>query len=127
MSKRKGSVAERQLQKLFWENGWPTMRAAGSGSTSFPCPDLICGRNGRRLCIEVKITKDQKKYFSEQEIRELRYFAHMFGAEAWVAVKFPREEWLFFALEDLRETGKNFVIALTEKEQKGLLLSELID
>jgi Holliday junction resolvase len=126
MSKRKGSNAERDLLKAFWERGWAAMRAAGSGSTTFPCPDIIVGRNGRRLVIECKITKDQRKYFTEQEIRELRYFASMFGAESWVAVKFSGHAWHFFTLDDLIATKTQFVITSKDIETKGFSIEEVI-
>jgi Holliday junction resolvase len=126
MSKRKGSNAERDLLKAFWEKGWAAMRAAGSGSTTYPCPDIIVGRNGRRLAIECKITKDQRKYFSEHEIRELRYFASMFGAESWVAVKFSGHPWHFFTLDDLLPTKTQFVITSADIERKGFNLEEVI-
>lgn len=127
MSKRKGSNAERDLIKKFWEQGWAAMRAAGSGSAQYPSPDILVGRNGRRLAIECKITKEERKYFTEHEIRELRYFSEMFGAEAWVAVKFPQREWYFFNLEDLVPTKTQFVITTDDCVLKGLTVQEIIE
>lgn len=124
--KSKGSNAERELVHLFWGSGWAAMRAAGSGSTQFPSPDILVGKNGRRLAIECKATIDTKKYFPEEEIRHLSYFADMFGAEVWLAIKFPRSPWYFFSPENLRLTGKSLVADLSEAELKGVLFDELI-
>ena len=124
-TKAKGSTAERYLLNLFWANGWAAMRAAGSGSTQFPCPDLLVGKNGRRLAIEVKITADNKKYFPKEEIQQLQYFSKMFGAECWVAVKFSRIPWKFFLVEDLIETDKSLVASPELAELKGLAFEEL--
>ena len=71
---------------MFWGAGWAAVRAAGSGSTQFPCPDLLVGNNLRKLSLEIKATKDKKKYFPKQEINDLKYFANKFGSEAWVVI-----------------------------------------
>lgn len=62
-TKAKGSKGERFLLTKFWENGWACLRTAGSGSMSFPAPDLIAGNKIRRVAVECKVTKDESKYF----------------------------------------------------------------
>lgn len=124
--KSKGSVAERELMHKFWASGWAAVRAAGSGSTQFPCPDLIVGNNLRKLALEVKTTKDKKKYFPKQEIADLKYFSQKFGAEPWVVIKFDREDYYFITLEDLEETTASFVASLELAKRRGLLFEEII-
>mgnify|MGYP005840629425 CR=1 FL=1 len=127
MSKKsRGSNAERDLIHKFWASGWAAMRSAGSGSSQYPSPDVIASNNTRKLAIEAKLTTEEKKYFDAQEIKELQYFAEKFGAEAWVAVKFFRKEWVFIALEDLVSTGKHFVVTQEVADRRGLLFEELI-
>lgn len=126
-AKKRGSAAERDLIEKFWNSGWAAMRAAGSGSTQFPSPDIIAGKYGRRLVIECKLTADTKKYFSADEIRHLKFFAKIFSAEAWVSIKFPQKEWVFFNLEDLKETGKSFLATIDMIELKGLSFEEIIE
>jgi len=125
-AKRKGTVAERDLISLFWDNDWSAHRIAGSGSSRYPSPDIIAGTPLRKLAIEVKITKESRKYFTAEEIDGLRFFCEIFGSEAWVAVKFPKVPWYFFSLEDLKPTGKNFAISTDDISIKGLLFEELI-
>ncbi len=125
--KRKGSNAERELVRFFWERGWATLRAAGSGSQQYPCPDVLAGKNGRRLAIECKMTSSQKKYLSLQELNELQYFANTFGAEAWIGVRFHRENWFFLQLEDIPLTAKHGVISLELAKLKGLTIQELTE
>ena len=74
--KSKGLNAERDLLRAFWSNGWAAIRVAGSGSSHYPSPDLIVGKEGRRLAIECKITKDDKKYISSIDIQQLNYFSN---------------------------------------------------
>lgn len=125
-SKARGTEAERDLIRKFWDSGWAAMRAAGSGSSQYPSPDIVAGKYGRRLAIECKLTKENKKYFPAEEIRLLNYFAKTFCGEAWVAVKFPKLEWMFFNPEDLNQAGKNFSASVELAELKGLSFEELI-
>jgi len=126
--KSKGINAERDLIHKFWANGWAAMRSAGSGSSQFPSPDVIAGNNIRKIAIEAKVTKDDKKYFPKKEIEDLKYFSEKFGAEPWVAIKFLRQKWMFFSLEDLNETNASFVISNKESDlHKAISFEELIE
>lgn len=127
MSKRKGTTAERDIVKKFWESGWAALRVAGSGSSQYPSPDVVAGRDGRRLAIECKITCEERKYFSEAEIRELKFFAQRFCCEAWVSIKFPKTEWYFFSLDDLTQTAKNYVVSIADIELKGFTFEQLLE
>lgn len=111
---------------MFWDHGWAAFRAAGSGSSRYPCPDIIAGNSLRKLGLEIKYIDHTKKYFSKKEIEELREFSHSFGCEAWVGVKFQRKGWHFFSIEDLRETDASFVITLIDTKLKGFSFDELI-
>lgn len=125
--KSKGIGAERELVHKFWDNGWACIRVAGSGSSKYPSPDLIAGNNIRKVAIEVKTTKDDSKYFPEQEIEQLKQFASIFGAEPWIAVKFGKN-WYFINPEDLKETKQfNLSIKKSDVELRGLSFEELIN
>lgn len=124
MSKIKGTNAERELIKLFWSVGWAAIRSAGSGSMHFPSPDILAGNKIRRLAIEVKSTKDDKKYFSEEEKKQLINFSEYFGAEPWIAIKFSNF-WVFVNPEDLIKTKEGFVFSINEAKLKGLSFEEL--
>ena len=124
--KSKGTNAERDLVHRFWEKDWACFRAAGSGSSKYPTPDLIAGNSLRKLAIEVKITSDEKKYFDYNEIIDLKKFSDTFGAEAWVAIKFPKTPWVFLTIEDLESSGKHFVVSKQVAERRGLSFEEII-
>ena len=124
MSKSKGTNAERELLKMFWAESWACIRSAGSGSMQFPSPDLIAANKIRRLAIEVKLTREEKKYFQKEEIKQLINFAIYFGAEPWLAIKFCRHGWQFVNPEDLDETKSNYVYK--KNSGKGLNFKELI-
>lgn len=125
-SKSKGIRGERDLIHMFWSNGWCAHRIAGSGSSRYPSPDIIAANVLRKLAIEAKVTKDNHKYFSGEEVKQLKVFSRNFGAEAWMAVKFGGSEWYFISVSDLRKSGKNYVISLKSAKIKGLLFEELI-
>ena len=127
MSKKsRGINAERDLIHKFWSVNWASMRAAGSGNSQFPSPDIIAGNHSRKLVLEVKLTTENKKYFTSEEIRHLKFFADTYGAEPWVGVKFFRVPWVFFSLEDLKSSGANFVVSLEDANIKGLSFEDLV-
>ena len=126
-TKNKGSTAERELIHMFWAADWAAFRAAGSGSTRYPCPDIIAGNSLRKLALEVKYIDSTSKYFPKKEIHELRQFSHIFGCEAWIAVKFQGKGWHFFSVEDLKETNLGHSIKIKDSELKGFSFEELIN
>ncbi|MBM3199514.1 Holliday junction resolvase [Candidatus Woesearchaeota archaeon] len=129
MSKRKGSNAERELVHMFQDKGWGAMRAAGSGSTTLPSPDIIAGNrdNKRYLVIECKSIKNDAQYFPEDEIQQLRTFSSMFGAEPWIGIRFDFLKWFFVHLDEVKKgKGKLYVITLEYAQKKGKSFGELI-
>ncbi len=125
-TKAKGSKGERDLVKAFNEAGWGCIRIAGSGSSRYPSPDILAGNAIRRLAIECKVTAEKKKYFDIDEVEQLREFSTKFGAEAWLAIKFPQEDWFFFMIEDLDKAGNSYSASTTSASYKGLRFQELI-
>jgi len=126
-AKSKGINGERELIRSFWSLGWAAIRTAGSGSSHYPSPDIVAGKLGRRLAIECKITAENKKYFPLDEINQLVYFAQHFGAEPFVAVKFPKKKWFFFTIDDLKQTTNSFVISQEDCEIKGIQIEDLVN
>jgi holliday junction resolvase Hjr len=125
MSKAKGSNAERDLIRMFWAAGWAAIRSAGSGSMQFPSPDVLAGNKIRRLAVEVKATKENKKYFSSEEVKQLQDFSSYFGAEPWFAIKFPGSFWVFINPEDLEKTQENFAFSKENAKTRGLSFEEM--
>ena len=66
--KAKGSNAERELVSKFWKKGFASIRVAGSGSSRFPCPDILASNVTRTIAIEAKATKKDIQYFRENQI-----------------------------------------------------------
>jgi len=127
VAKRKGSNAERELAHMFHDKGWSAMRAAGSGSTTLPSPDIIAGNVKRHLAIECKSIKNDSQYFPEEEIEQLKTFANRFGAEPWIGIRFDFLKWFFVHLDDVKKgKGKLYVITLDYAQKKGKSFDELI-
>jgi Holliday junction resolvase len=125
--KAKGTAAENELIKYFWDEQWCCVRVAGSGSTQFPSPDLLAGNSHRKIVMEVKVVNGVKKYFTRREIKDLEYFAQHFGAEAWVGVKFQEGQWYFIPTSELSQTkSENYVIDLVTMKKQGFTFKEMI-
>tara|TARA_Y100000310_G_C20678637_1_gene814546 strand:+ start:2407 stop:2868 length:462 start_codon:yes stop_codon:yes gene_type:complete len=125
--KAKGINAERELVHIFHKLGWSAVRIAGSGSSRYPCPDVLAGNGFRRIAIEAKLTSSKRKYFIPEDLDQLYAFSRTFGCEAWIAIKFPDTAWAFFNPEDLEETPTGFVASVELVELKGLSMEELLE
>jgi Holliday junction resolvase len=125
--KGKGTKAERDLIHKFWQEGWAALRAAGSGSMKYDCPDIIAGNHDKKIAIECKATKAQIQYLTKEEIFALRSFSHLFGAKPYIGVRFNMMEWVFFEITSLKETGKNYAVSRELAKEKGFSFSELLN
>ena len=125
-AKTKGTNAERELIHMFWKKGWAAVRVAGSGSSHYPSPDVLVGNNLRRLAIECKAVGGTSKYLSLEQVGDLNVFAERFGAEAWIGLRFNREEWLFITTCELEKAESTYRVNLANAKRNGLLFEELI-
>lgn len=100
MSKRKGGVVERELLEFFHSIGFSGVRVAGSGSSRFPCSDLLVGKSGVLFAVEVKFTSKGFVYVSKQQLDSLLVFSRNIGAFPLVAVKFGGFGWRFFIVSN---------------------------
>jgi holliday junction resolvase Hjr len=128
MSKKaKGSRAERELFHKLWLHFGPCVRAAGSGSTTKPAPDLITSDGSRVIAIECKSVKGTKKYFEHEEIEQLVSFATGFGAEPWIAVRFDNKGWYFLEATNLSQSkGKSLLVSFELAQKNGKKFEEFL-
>lgn len=122
MSKKRGIAAERELLHLFWKNGYAVARVAGSGSIPEPSCDLLAGNGKKKYAIECKTTRKERKYISEEQIKEFLKFSTRFGLEPILAVKFIRKGWFFLNPKKLDKTGKSYAISLKDAVKRGVKL-----
>ncbi len=113
MRYRRGASVERELIKMLEKEGFAVIRSAGSKKV-----DIVAGKRGRYLCIEVKSTHEDRLYFSKEDYKKLTSFAGLFGGEAVIAVKFIGRGWRFFYPEDLPNGGKNYKLDVRDKKYR---------
>jgi Holliday junction resolvase len=124
--KAKGSNAERQLVAMFWEKSYAAIRVAGSGSSRFPCPDVLASNGRKTFAVEAKATKTDYQYFRKDQIEQLINFSQVFNAEPILAVKFSAKCY-FFYLTNLSITKKGeYVVKKKDAEEIGISFQELI-
>ncbi|HIH15127.1 MAG: holliday junction resolvase, archaea type [archaeon GW2011_AR17] len=125
--KSKGTRAERELFHLLWKENYGVVRSAGSGSTSQPSPDLLASNGKKTFAIECKSVKGEKKYFSAEELEQLRIFSETFGAEAWLAIRFDNKGWFFLEAKKIPQSkGKNFLVSYQQLQKDGLHFQEFL-
>src|SRR3989344_9323212 len=102
-NKAKGSKVERELVKLFTEQGWRAVRVAGSGiGEDSPC-DLIAAKSGKKgFAIEAKSSKKSSIYITKAQINDFVLFSNMIGLKPVIAARFNREGCLFLNPEYLK-------------------------
>ena len=97
----------------------------GSGAIKYPSVDVLAGTPLRKIALEVKTVNNTKKYFSEEEIIQLKVFCERYGAEPWIGIKL-KGSWFFLAVENLKKTEKNYLIDIDLARKKGLIFDELV-
>ena len=126
-SNSKGSRKERELVQLLDDRNFATMRApASGGGTRRRLPDILTGNGDAFYALEVKNSAGDPIYFPVRESAALEYFAANFGAVPRIGVRFDREDWYFFAPEELYVTdGLQYRIKKETALSDGTTLSEL--
>lgn len=108
MSKDKGSRYERRLVNTLDEAGYGVMRSPGSGGgTEREQPDVLAGREGERVAIELKYVGegDDYTYLSAEEVAALRRFGEIFHAVPRVAGRWWRDaSFYLYDLDELERT-----------------------
>ena len=127
-NKAKGSNAERELLRLFTEQGWRAARIAGSGvNDDSPC-DMIVGKLGRPgYVVEAKSSKQNRIYIKKQQIEDFFLFSSMIGLNPVIAVRFTREGWLFLKPDQLEDSGKNWVVSRKKALNEGKKFGQFFD
>ena len=124
---KKGSAEERDLVHKLWERNFAAMRApASGGATKRPLPDVLAGNGKLYLAIEVKTTTKDKVYIDSTQIEELCEFSKIFGATAYIGVRFKYTKWLFLEPERTPRTkNDNYKVEKDYALEKGLEIDEI--
>lgn len=126
---KKGDRRERELVNKLSDDGFAVMRAPASGSAApRELPDVLAGNTVQVHAIEVKSSNGNPIYIDEQEITNLNYFAHSFGARPHVGVRFDREDWYFFQPTELYRTPQgNYRVKKETALNNGTHYTDFID
>lgn len=124
-NKSKGSNAERELVRMFTEQGWRALRVAGSGvNDDSPC-DIIAGKVGKGgYAIEAKSSKSNRIYITKSQIEDFILFSQMIGLQPALAIRFNYQGWLFLKPSFLEDSGKQWVVSLQNAQKNGQRFSQ---
>ncbi len=118
----KGARFERQLKELLMERGFWVIRSGKSGVDGL-APDLIVLSSTKKFALECKAWK-AAPHFDKTKVQIMREFENITGIPFYIAWKQPREEWRFYPLNALKETGKGYNLSL-EDINIGMTLAHL--
>lgn len=124
----RGFREERELVNRLERLGFAVLRAPASGArTKLDRPDILAGRRGYCIAVEVKTTKGKVLYVRAESLEQLVRFADRFGAEPYLAVKFKKSgyDWLLLKPEQVKRTGKGYRITVEEASRRGVPLEAL--
>ena len=125
----RGVREERELVRLLDRLGFAVVRAPASGSrTRMDRPDVLAGRRGLILALEVKTTSQPLLYLKRKSVEQLVRFSERFGAKPLIAVKFKgkRRGWLLLEVGQLEPAGGNFKLSLRKALRVGLTPEALV-
>lgn len=126
--KQKGSNAERELIHMLWSKGYACVRAAGSGCTTFPSPDIIASNGRHKLAFECKSFSADYVHLEYDQIAQLVEFSQKFGADAWVAVRYEGKDWVFLDMARIQKTaGDNFKVSKSFAYDDGHSFEKLME
>ncbi len=122
-----GINGEREILNKLREFGFSGIRAAGSGTTKWPTPDILAAREGCIIAMEVKVSSGDKIYVRRREINELLSFSSDFNALPVLSVRFRRGGWRIFNIAELDEKGANFLAELRNGNTLVSFINNLSD
>lgn len=127
-NKSKGSNVERELVKLFSENGWRALRVAGSGvGEESPC-DIIVGKIGKKgYAIEVKSSRKDAVYIKKEQIEDFLLFSETIGLKPAIALRFSYDGWFFLTPDKLQNSGKFLSVSRNLAIQEGKRFSQFFE
>ena len=122
----KGANAEREMARILWDYGFAMVRAAGSGKSTLPSPDMVAVKNGRIIAFECKAWKGKYLNIEHEQMDELVQWCKMANAEFFIAWKVPHKGWFLINKKDMKKTEKSYAISVETAEKKGKKLESLI-
>lgn len=111
MVSKVGARRERDFASDVDDMGGAVMKSpASGGGTEREQPDHLFSFGDRLIADEFKYSSGDPIYIGKGEIADLEWIARMFGAEAWVVVRWKGDTtYWFIKPEDLHDTGgKNY-------------------
>ncbi len=128
MNLKKGIRDEYEIIHKLDRLGFAVLRSPSSGSgTKLDRPDIVAGRKGTHIAIEVKSTRKEILYIERKSVEQLVRFSDKFGATPLVAVKFIHKGWFLFEPQDLTLTPKAFKVSLKDAIKKGKTLESIVN
>jgi Holliday junction resolvase len=123
---KKGANAERELLQRLHKQGFAIVRAAGSGTTPLPSPDLVALKGEKRFGFECKAWNSKYLHLDHKQMEELMEWGRIAGTEMLIAWKVPLKGWLFLSPQDFNKASKNYIISRKNAFKKAQKLEVIL-
>lgn len=110
--KAKGSNAERELMQKLWDNGFAVIRAAGSGVSQLPCPDVVAMNKAKKIAFECKAWNSKYLSIDIKQMDQMLEWAVKADSHLFIAWKIPNKGWLFLKPEHFTRHSNSYTISL---------------
>lgn len=122
----KGANAERELIKTLYSQGFSVVRAAGSGVTPLPSPDIVALSKEKKIAFECKAWNSAYLNLPSGQILSTVDWCKIAGIDFYVAWKIPNKGWLFLLPEHFSKGEKYHSISLKKAKIKALNMEKIL-
>ncbi|MFH0714156.1 MAG: Holliday junction resolvase Hjc [Candidatus Diapherotrites archaeon] len=122
----KGANAERELIKELYAKGYSVIRAAGSGVTPLPSPDLLALNGRKTLAFECKAWGSTSLTIPHEQFDSTMEWCAKADAEFFIAWKATGKGWHFLKPEHFHKNAKSYSVSFKDALAKGIPFSTLV-
>ncbi|MCS7109184.1 MAG: Holliday junction resolvase Hjc [Candidatus Micrarchaeota archaeon] len=122
---KKGARNERELIKIFEENGYSVVRSAGSGINSIS-PDILMFKRGKQYAMECKAWNSDRIAIDHEKFDALMRWEENTGITTLIAWKMPYDGWYFAYLPELERNEKSYSITKKKMMEINRKIEDII-
>ncbi len=122
----KGANAERELIRELYAAGYSVIRAAGSGVTPLPSPDLMALNSRKKLAFECKAWGSTSLTIPHEQFESTAEWCRNANAEFFIAWKATGKGWHFLKPDVFHKNEKSYSVSFKDAKEKAIPFSTVV-